>query len=396
MADFSLTSVFVVPTSYSGASLPVGSSTQDLAAGQLGVFTNNYVATNDPSSAPYFYIAQGRTNTYLQGSKRSDKIKGCSYLTPCNSNVTEWYKVCGCPTPTNQITDISGWNVKCGDIVTLTLRAHSNYLNTLYFNGLTRSVTVQAPCCECGGDPCEIVDVPALIDAFIAKLEAAAPNFLLPAGTGMNPDNIRLTQFFTFTRVGNDANAILRIEGKPLTKYGQPCDVAAFPYEYDRLWFRSFVYSGPATTADFIVSDACNIVAESVITQTSNYATGTSDEIKQLEKNYYSYQAGYLKHLYRMMGWNGNFESWTTDGATYDTYYIKFNELDKSADTWGDYLKQDAMVIIAVETGSNFGSELEVALEAALGSVACDNECITTTSTTTAAPTTTTTTTGIL
>jgi hypothetical protein len=37
------------------------------------------------------------------------------------------------------------------------------------------------------------------------------------------------------------------------------------------------------TTADFIVADTCNIVADANITQRV-YATGSSDEIAQLEK----------------------------------------------------------------------------------------------------------------
>ncbi len=216
---------------------------------------------------------------------------------------------------------------------------------------------------------------------FITKLEATAPDFLGGDTTGTNPDNITLSTFFTFTNVGG---TILRIEGKPLTKYGQPCDVAAFPYEYDRLWFRTFIYSGPATTADFIVADNCNIVATSTITQTSNYPTGTSDEIIQLEKNYYSYQAGYLKHLYRMVGYNGNFESWVSAGSTYDTYYIKFNAYDKSAYQWGDYIEQDSMVIIAVPEGAA-SAALYNALSDALGEIEFDNTCITTTTSTTAA-----------
>ena len=86
----------------------------------------------------------------------------------CKSNVTEWYKVTGCPTPANQITDVTDWNVKCGDsCYAYTLRAHSSYIDTLYFNGFTRSVTVQAPCCDCDGDPCDNVDANALIDQFI-------------------------------------------------------------------------------------------------------------------------------------------------------------------------------------------------------------------------------------
>lgn len=379
MADFSLTTLFVVPVGQE--TFPSSGSTQDLTAGQVGIFDNAYAATNTPSSGPYFYVAQGRENTYLQGSKRSDKIAGCDTVT-CKSNVTEWYKVGGCSTPVNQITDVTGFSVKCGEIVTLTLRAHSSYIDTLYFNGFTRSVTVQAPCCDCGADPCVDTDVSALIDAIIVKLGESAP--------GNNPDNISFSTFFQFENIGGTT---LRIHGKALTSYGQPCDVAAFPYEYDRMYFNTFVYEGPATTADFIVSDACNIVATSTITQTSNYVSGTAKEIEQMEKDYYSYQAGFLKHLVRMNGYNGNFESQVTAGTTYDTFYIKFNEIDKSAYQWGDYIPEDATVIIAVPTGTA-STALETILEDALGAVAADNTCITTTSTTTAAPTTTTTTTS--
>lgn len=382
MADFSLTTLFVVPV---GNALPSSGSTQDLTAGQFGIFRSDYSVANAGNIAakPYFYLAQGRTNTYLQGSKRSDKIAGCIDGS-CKSNVTEWYKVSGCPLPATQVTDVSGWNVQCGDIVTLTLRGHSSYLDTLYFNGFTRSVTVQAPCCECGGDPCTNVDVPALIDQFIFQLTLQAP--------GNNPDNINFNDFYQFQRIGNDASAILRISGKPLTKYGQPCDVAAFPWEYDRMYFRTFVYSGPATTADFIVADACNIVADAQVIQRASYPSGTSDEIVQLEKNFYSYQAGYLKHLYRMAGYNENFESWVSDGTTYDTYYIKFNEYDKSAYQWGDYIMEDSMVIIAAPQA--LSAAIQAVLEAGLGTVADDNACVSTTSTTTTIwPTTSSTTT---
>lgn len=395
MADFSLTTLFVVPK---GVALATTGYTQDLGAGVVGLFKNDYLAGNaaavTAATVPYFYIAQGRANTYLQGSKRSNKIKGCTAAAPCNSNVVEAYKVTGCPTAAVQITDVSGFAVNCGDIVTLTLRAHSSYLDTLYFNGFTRSATVQAPCCDCGGDPCAIVDVPALIDKLIAKLREQAP--------GNNPDNISLNQFFTFERIGNDANAILRISGKALTKYGQPCDVAAFPHEYDRMWFRTFVYEGPATTADFIVADSCNIVANSVVTQRSSYPTGTADEIRQLEKNFYSYQAGYLKHLYRMAGYNGNFESHVVDGGTspaYTTYYIKFRELNKAEYMWGDYIEEDETVIVAVHNDDAATiTEMNALLDAlGFGNQNFLNTCIstTTTSSTSSSSTTTSTTTLI-
>jgi hypothetical protein len=377
MADFSLTTLFVVPV---GSTIASASSTQDLTPGKVGFFKADYtVATaGNIAAAPYFYVAQGRTNTYLQGSKRSDKIKGCPSGSGCNSNITEWYKVHGCPTPQVQITEVDNWNVKCGDVVTITLRAHSSYVDTLYFNGFTRSVTIQAPCCDCGADPCTEVDYEALVNQFIAAFEASAP--------GNNPDNISFNTFYEFSQ---PAPGVLQIEAKPLTVYGQPCDVAAFPFEYDRLYFRTFVYSGPATTADFIVADACNIVADATVVQTSNYASGTSEEIAQLEKNYYSYQAGYLKHLYRMAGYNQNFESWVSAGTTYDTYYIKFNTYEKSAYQWGDYIHEDSMVIIAVPQGSAAAVSVSAILTAGLGAPEDKSACLTTTTTstsTTAAP----------
>lgn len=366
MADFSLTTLFVVPV---GSTIATTGSTQDLTAGKVGLFKSDYsVATAaNIGASPYFYVAQGRTNTYLQGSKRSDKISGGSValtgnaetVRPKGSNVTEWYKVTGNATANVQITNVTSWNVKCGDVLTITLRAHSSYIDTLYFNGFTRSITVVAPCCDCGGDPCTQVDYEALVTQIIAKFQAQAP--------GINPDDINFNTFYLFTQ---PTPGVLRITGKPLTKYGVPCDVAAFPWEYDRMYFRTFVYSGPATTADFIVDDSCNIVAVATVSQNSSYPSGTSDEIIQLEKNFYSYQAGYLKHLYRMAGYNQNFESWVSAGTTYDTYYIKFNVYDKSLYQWGDYIYEDSMVIIAVANGSAEATALSAILVAALGTPA--------------------------
>ena len=387
MADFSLTTLFVVPVGQTSVPSSGSISTQNLTAGQVGIFGSNYAAVDatDIAASPYFYVAQGRTNTYLQGSKRSDKIKGCPSGSGCNSNVTEWYKVSACPTAANQITDVTNFTVQCGESITLTLRGFSSYISTLYFNGFTRSVTIQAPCCNCDDNPCDDVSANTIIDLLIAKLRQQAP--------GNNPDNINFNTFWTFENVGG---TILRITGKPLTQYGQPCDIAAFPFEYDRLSFRTFVYAGPATTADFIVADACNVVANPVITQRASYPTGTSAEIAQLEKNFYSYQAGYLKHLYRMNGYNENFESWVSTGVTYDTYYIKFNEYNKSEYQWGDYIMEDSTVVIAAPNSvtSGIAAAIETVLEAALGTVLDNNACITTTTTTSSAPVSTTTTTS--
>ena len=202
MSDFSLTTLFVVPV---GNTLPSSGSTQDLVAGKFGVFRSDYTVANAGNIAalPYFYLTQGRTNTYLQGSKRSDKISSTA------TNVTKWYKVTGCGTAANEIYDVDTFTAKCGDVITLTLRAHSAYIDTLYFNGFTRSVTIQAPCCDCGADPCDTVDAEALVDQLITKLTQAAP--------GINADNINFNTFFTFEKIGSGSTTKLRIHGKPLT-----------------------------------------------------------------------------------------------------------------------------------------------------------------------------------
>lgn len=382
MADFSLTTLFVMPSSQGGI-LPTTGSTNNLTPGQIGIFLPDYTADATPSaSAEYIYVAQGRTNTYLQGSKRSDRICNCC------GKIVEWYKSSGCPYPTVQITEVSNWNVKCGEIVTVTLRAHSSYIDTLYFNGFTRSVTVQAPCCDCGADPCTQVDYEALVNQIIAALEASAP--------GINPDNISFNTFYTFSQ---PSAGVLQISGKPLTAYGQPCDVAAFPWEFDRMWFRTFVYKGPATTADFIVADACDIVADAVVVQRSSYPSGSPAEIQQMEKDYYSYQAGYLKHLYRMGGYNYNFESWVDTAVdSYTLYYIKFKPCKNDQWTWGDYITEDAMVIIAVPVGDEAGIEAALGATGYFGKDPEDygQACPTTTTTTSSSTTTTTSTTTLI
>lgn len=366
MADFSLTTLFVAPVGQTA--LPSSGSTQDLTAGQVGIFDNAYATDATPSGAPYWYIAQGRENTYLQGSKRSDKIKG-------GKNVIEFYKVAGNPVAANQITVVSAFDVKPQEEISLTIRAHSSYIDTLYFNGLTKSITLPAECLTCGGDPCTSVADETVIDGILAELAKAAP--------GAASDNTSFDTYFRFEKVGAAEAATLVIEGKPLTKYGEPCDVAAYPHEYDRMWFEVFVYKGADTTADFLVSDACESVATVTTTQESNYPSGTSEEIAQLEKNFHSYQAGYLKHLHRMTGYNQNFESYVTDGTNYSTYYIRFTDFDANHNVFGDYVPMANMVIIAVESGSAFETALEAALVDDLGAVSADNTLQTTTTTTT-------------
>lgn len=384
MSDFSIPFLYVVPAAQSA--LPTTGSTDALTPGQLGFFRNDYSIANagNVAAAPYFYVAQGRRADIgkIMGSKRSDKIKGGT-----GGNVIEFYKSIGSPTAANQITEISGFSVKCGEKVTLTLRAHSSYIETAFYNGYTKSVSVNAPCCDCGEDPCTEVDVPALIDSIIEELNKKMP--------GQNADNVSLSTFFTFQRIGYDSNAKLVIIGKPLTKYGQPCDVAAFPFEYDRMWFKAFFYKAPATSADFIVPDACEQVATVTTVQDSFYPLNTSEEIKQMEINHHSYEVSQFKHLFRMDGYNPTFNSLVADGQSYSLYYVKFSELDRDAYNWGDYIPLTSSIIIAVVAGSAMDTAVSAFLTAALGTIPTYSSPKTTSTTTTVAPPTTTTTTTI-
>lgn len=374
--DFSLTTVFVVPV---GNSLPTTNSTEVLTEGQFGVYKDEQrtAATNgNIGTAAFIQFAQGQPNLYI-GSKVSDKIKA--------SKVKKWYKVTGSATAANEIWQVGGFTASCGEDVTLTLRGHSYYLDTLSFNGFTRSITVKAPCCECGEDPCTEVDNEALIDLFIqkiAQIDAAQ----------VGPNALRIDTFFSFSKFGTGASAVLLISSRTLTAYGQPCDVAADPYIYDRIWFRVWVYKGPATTVDFIVANNCDLAGTSTLLQRSSFPHGTSAEVKQMEFNYYSYQSPF-KSLFRMNGYNQYFESWVTDGTLYDQYVIQFDELQQD-DSWTANLKEDERVILFIPQGAT--STIETMLVTYLGAITNESATAITTTTTTSTTSTSTSTTTTL
>jgi hypothetical protein len=277
--DFSLTTIFVIPPDND---LPSTGGPQDLEAKQFGVFRNNYtVATaGNIAAAPYIYLAQGRpVNVPGLGTKVSDKIS--------RLRVTEWYKVVAEPDKLNQITEISDFTVPCGTSVSVTLRLHSNRIDSAFYNGLTRSVTVLTPCCDCDGDPCEDIDPEATVDLIAQKI---------------NADEL-LSQFVEASRTGSGADSVLRLVGKDLEVLsGATGNPNEFPYQHDRLSFRAFVYEAPATTQDDIVPDRCESVATVTVIQRATYIHGSTEEMKILERRYFSYQAK-NKHIFN----NNNF-----------------------------------------------------------------------------------------
>lgn len=335
--DFSLTTLFVVPQSNT---LPTTGDTSLLTASQFGVFLSTFQAatTGNIGAAKYIYIAQGRNLTLPGvGTKRSDKIYA--------SNVIEWYKVPSVQTYSPQVVVINNFTITCGEQVTFTFRLHSSYIDTAFFNGMQKSYTVQAPCCACGASTCTDLDATSMLYSLIAKIQSEVGEYEI----------FNILTFLTFTIVGTGTNVSLVVSGNALTVYGQPCDIAAYPYEYDRLWFRAFVFPGAATTQDFEVYDACNLAATVTITQRATYPSGSSAEITQLEKNFYSYQALH-KHLFRFAIFDNAFQSEVVAGQYYDLYVLKCLEPLERVQ-WGAKIAEDFTVMLAIPTGQTAATE---------------------------------------
>lgn len=331
--DYSLTSVFVVPV---GNTLPTTGSSENLTNGQLGIFKDSAVTpatAGNSSTATFLQVFQG--NDLSLGTSRSDAITV--------SKVKKYYKITGSATATTEIYDVGTFTVQCGDKVTLTLRGHSSYLDTISFNGFTRSITIVAPCCDCGTSPCTNVDAEGIVDKFIAAIAAES-------AVQFGSRALNLSTFWTFAKVGTGSSTILRITSKALTAYGQPCDLTVDPYEYDRIYYKVFVYREPDTTVDFIVADNCAPVATVTLTQRSGYPRGIDTQVKQDEIDYASYKQ-IFKSLYSLQGYNPEFVSWVTPGTVYDEYVIQFDEMTADS-SWTSNLKIDERVILYVPTGS--------------------------------------------
>lgn len=342
---YSLTTMFVVPV---GNTVPTTLSTEDLVAGKTGIFLPNYaVATAlNVAGAEYIYIAQGRQEPYLTGSKRSDKIAA--------TKVVEKYKVIGGGSAQNQITHVSGFQAKCEEELVVTLRLHSYYIDTAFYNGLTRSVVVKAPCCDCGGDPCEGLDATAheaVVDSFVSKINAEPT----------------LKDFVTASKSGTGLSAVLVITGKPVkndNKSLYASDLAANPFQKDRLIFRTYAYKGAPTTADFLDTNTCETAATVEVQQRSTYGPKNSAaEIRQMQEYYHSYQSIH-KDLFSNPGWNQTYEDFIDNTKNYHLLYIKFKELGGD-DSVAVEDKITETVIIAYPTDNN--TDIETILETYLG-----------------------------
>lgn len=161
------------------------------------------------------------------------------------------------------------------------------------------------------------------------------------------------------TLTGANCVAGVKIEGKPLDKYGNPCDPIAFPHEFDKLTFEVFAYKGAATSQDSTdVFNRCDNIPVTT-TQKSTFATGSGEEIFMLEKRFNSNQSTSVgKHIYHNATWNGGFVRYSQPHLFYDTYVLKFASPDLN--TWDNVSRQDESVIIAVPSGT--GASIEAFL----------------------------------
>lgn len=377
--DFSLTTLFVVPV---GNTLPTSGSTQNLTEGQFGVvkdLAETAVTAGTIGSAQFIKFVQGRAASRL-GTKKSDKVK--------STKVKKWYKVSGNATAANEIWSLSGFTGRCDETLTLTLRGHSAYLDSISYNGFTRSISIQTPCCDCGADPCDAVDNESIIDLFLAKLAQIDV-------VQNEPISLNLTTFWTFIKIGTGDSATLQIESKPLASYSKFCDIALNPFEQDRIYFRVWAYANPDTSVDFLAYDRCEQIATATLLQRSSYPRGTSDSVYQEQIAYYSYQAAY-KHLFRISAYNQQFEDYVTPGTVYDMYVLQFDELDQD-DSFTANLKEDERVILYVPQGSQ-STGVQTLLFAYLGSPTDETGAVitTTTSTTSTSSSTSSTTTTLI
>lgn len=366
MSSYTHRTLYVLPSSNT---LPTSGGTQQLDAGQFGIFngaTYAAVTNGNIAAAPYILMSQGRpVDIPTMGTKQSAYIYA--------DEILEWYKIEAHDTAAVQITEITGFDAKCGEDVTVSVRIRSKQSDTGFYNGLTRSYTITTPCCECGEDPCTAVDEEALVDDFVEKINA----------------DVLVNQYLIAEKLPDGDTFKIRLTGKQPASENQYKDPAVNQHWFDLVRFWAYAYRGPDTTQNFMVYDACDPFATVTTVQEATYVTGSSLEVKQMEYWYNSLnQHPIAKALFRHDIYNSGFESLVETGTYYDLYVIKFNI--KTNRNWNPTVAQDAEVILAIPTGE--ATDIETMLTTYLGAPEDKSGNLFTTTTTTSSTTTTTTT----
>lgn len=318
--NFSLPRVFVSPVSNT---IPTTGTTSNLTANELGIYLpNNTPATaGNIGAADYFYIAQGRPDTSLNlRTIKSDKIVA--------KNVIEKYLVTGSSSVNQQVGVISDIIAHCGEQLVISIRAFSQDIDAVFSNGLTRSIVLETPCCDCDTDPCEVLtpgQIEELVDEAVLKINSdpVLGKYIVASKT----DDVEIT----------------------LTGIAQPvienCDLTANGFRYDAVVFQAWVYAGAFTTQDFANLGSCEESGVYETTQEISFPKGTTAQVLKEEINNHSYKVPAFKQIYADPGFNGLFNSNAQEGTLYDQFYIKVNN-PESPNTWSAALNQDFTVII--------------------------------------------------
>jgi hypothetical protein len=377
MSDFKVPTLFVVPV---GNVLPTTGSTALLADGVFGIFQNQArtaATAGNIAGSTYIQLAQGRPNSQMS-TKFSDKIS--------LPNVTRYYQVTGEPTFFPEVWTVGGFtNVLCETELSISLRVNGYYPEVNDPMGLKFSATIQTPCCNCGDSPCITIASDVIVQLFYTQIQT-----LINAQV-QYPNALTWASYVTVSIIGTPGSLALQIQGNPLVDYEQPCDFGAFPWQFDRVYFRPFVQVGPATTADFEVYDPCAVQATIALTQRSSYPRLSWEEVYWMEKEYASYQESPYKDQFLLPGFNVQFASYVATNTYYDLYVIEFNQYDpQNSYTSGMYM--DERVLVAVPQGSQ-SSGFATILNTYLGSPINESPAVVTTTTTTSTSSTSSTTT---
>lgn len=344
MEDYSLIRVFTAPV---GNTIPTSGTTATLTANQLGIFLPSAAPATAANigAADYFFFAQGRPNADLNlRSIKSDKI----YL----NKVIEKYKITSEDTTRNKIIALTDFTASCDESVSVTIRAFSSYINTSFYNGMTRSFTHQTPCCECGESPCAELsaqDIQDMVDDFADKI---------------NADTL-FSPYVNAARVGSGATSQLWIQGELLpAEVDAANDPMNFPYEYDTVNFQVFAARAPFTTQDLVIDDRCDVFATVTTLQDISFPRGTYDQVRKVELEYAPYTVPAFKTKYKDNNYNGLLHINAVPGTLYTEYVIKCQN-PESLNNWGVFIQQDFTVRLFIPAAS--AAAFETIMVAKLG-----------------------------
>ena len=322
--NYQLTNVFVSPVSNS---LPTTGTTANLTANQLGVYLPNLTpaTSGNAAAAEYLRIVQQRPNSDLNlPTIKSDAI--------ADNKVIKKYKVVG-STGQVQVGQLTDFDVKCDEDLTVTLRVWEDDTLMSFADGLTKTFVKRTPCCECDGDPCASIE-PSDLEDLIKEI-----------ADDINADPL-LNTLLVASTTGSGASIILVLTGLAQVEQ-QSADLTVNNYRPNAVSFKAWAHRNAHTTQDIIKYWGCDAIGTYTETQSIEYPKGTSDQVKLIEYKHFSYTIPKFKERFSDVNYNGIFHSNVADATLYDTFVIEFNHME-SPNTWSVAVNQDSAVVVFV------------------------------------------------